>query len=249
MAENSCKNSVHDWFLITSAVGSTKDGLDQDQRLAQTLDTLHSIHRHCPRARTVLLETTVGGLDSKVKHHLQSQVTSYREYGHDPMLRMTHAWARDEISLVKSPNEALVLHRALTEITDIQPQDRVFKLSGRYQLAHDFDRDQHQRPGHLVVLRREPSIVYYSTHNQERFAPLTPWQYKTRLYSFCGSLKHIMAERYFAMLTYLVELYQQHRFNDIEHAMFAAVQDLPVIELPVIGVQGMQAPNQQWITE
>jgi hypothetical protein len=165
------------------------------------------------------------------------------------MVEMLHTWAGDRVSLVKSPNEALILHRALREHPSVRAHDRIFKLSGRYQLTSGFDRRAHDHRGSLVMLRREPSMIYYSAYTNERFEPLTPWQYKTRLYSFCASLADTMSQIYQDVLMYLLDLYQQYRFNDIEHVLFAATQNIPTHELAVMGVAGMQAPNQQWIQE
>lgn len=237
------------WFLITSAVGSTKDGLSHETRLLQTLDTLRSIKQFCPNAVTVILETTLGGLDSNSMQMLSNNADQCLHFGEDPFVQNLHAWAKGDVSLVKSPNEAMLLYKALSKISDIKPHHRIFKISGRYQLTSDFDITQHRRQASITMLRRQQAVTYYNPQNQQRYPLLTPWQYKTRLYSFSADLRGIMLDKYESIMQYFFAIYNWGIFNDIEHAIFAALSDVDVHEVDVIGVTGMQAPDQKWIRE
>lgn len=240
---------MQNWFLVTSAVAMIQDGLSEHQRLTETLATIHSIRQRMAHAKIVILETSSVTPHTETLASLSDHSDGVLIYHEDHMVQMLHHWAGDRVSLIKSPNEALILSRALDDLCDITPRDRIFKISGRYQLTDDFSPADHVAPGSITVLRRQPAVTYYSAMTQEKFPPEAPWQYKTRLYSFCASLRHIMRDRYMEIFQHITELYHNGRFNDIEHCVFLAWQDLSVHEVSCIGVGGIQVPSLEYVSE
>lgn len=235
------------WFLITSALMPDLVH-DHTLRFTQTLQTLDSIQQHCVGAHIVLLETSRHDIPRDSWSLLLDKCDEVLRFHDDPAVSMLHQWTSNNLSLIKSPNEALIMSRAMQQL-NIESHDRVFKISGRYQLTSEFNLSQHTTAGSVTMLRRQPAVTYYRETTGESFFPEAPWQYKTRLYSFCGSLRWVMMEKFTWIFYHIIDLYQQARFNDLEHCMFLCLQDQAVREIDVMGVAGMQMPSREIMRE
>ena len=149
---------------------------------------------------------------------------------------------------VKTPGEIWAMKFFLSQENLVNPGDRVFKISGRYQLAKNFDFRNHDYPGRLVVKAREPAVIYHDPQGIPH-PKFTPWKFNTRLYSFCGSMATVMRQKYTEMLAFVIDKYGREEFTDIEHVLFHFCQELDIVELPWIGVQGQMAPSGEYLWE
>lgn len=237
------------WVLITSAINSHYDNVSVAQRFQQTLMTGQSLKQKLEPCRTLLIETAMEPLTNDQKQQLQLVFDGVVEFHGDHLMRQIHDCAASDVAWIKTPGELHALSSVIRVLPDVQPRDRVWKISGRYQLDHDYDVAQHDQPGRICLLARKPCVVYYVPDTELRHTPRYPSRYHSRLYSFCGSLLPVMQDRYQAMFRHVIDQYSAGCFTDIENTMFEFLHDLDPIELHRVGVSGQQADDLCFITE
>ena len=124
-------------FILTSAL-NTKFGVhSNEQRLQQTIDSVASIRRYCPEASVAVVE--MGGIPSTVEQitTLENLVDYYYNFSLNEAVQgifhSTENW-----DIVKNTTEVMIFGELLTQLTEAKiPEqfDRIFKMSGRYQLT------------------------------------------------------------------------------------------------------------------
>lgn len=231
---------MSNWFLVTSAINVDYGIYSLQQKFEQTCETVESIRKYCSDAIIVLLEASPEKIKEEHYEHLRKITDMYIDFSGDKVIQRMH----DNLNIfaIKSPSEAYILGRFLSVQNFIKDTDRVFKISGRYMLNENFDKEFHERQSKKIVfLKKEPFTQYFSADTKKKMSPIAPYQYKTRLYSFCGSLTGYFAEKYFVILKFFKENYGIDFFSDIEHAMYKFTNHKLVVETDVIGVTGYSA--------
>jgi len=125
--------------------------------------------------------------------------------------------------------------------------DRVFKISGRYRLSDKFNIELHNTDK-AVFGPKFKSCMYFDQQTGKNYEPLTEWQYRTRLYSFPGSMIPYMKNKYYDMINFFWELYKTS-FSDIEHVMYKFMDHDKVLEIDKIGLTGIFAERDQLVDE
>lgn len=231
---------MSNWFLVTSAINVDYGIYTLQQKFDQTCETIESIRKYCSDAVIVLLEASPKKVEKEHYDHLRKITDMYIDFSVDPVIQSMHNSLN--IFAIKSPGEAYILGSFLSAQNFIKDTDRVFKISGRYLLDENFDVEFHtKQSGKIVFLKKEPYTQYYSVESNKKMDPIAPYQYKTRLYSFCGSLTKYFAEKYFHILRFFQQNYGVDFFSDIEHAMYRFTNHELVVETNVIGVTGYSA--------
>lgn len=235
------------YFVVTSAIHTPYSYTTPDHRFQQTLATIASIGQYCPDSRAVVVEVGPNPCTDKQQRQLLDCCFAVLDLTNDHSVRLFHHCGGDQsYGWVKTPGEIYAMLAVLGNQNFISAQDRVFKISGRYQLTSDFDICQHQHPGKLVLARRKPAVQYIDPQGIKH-PRIAEHQYPTRLYSFCGSMITVMQHRYQTMYDQVISLYGRLQYVDVEHMMFAVCQDLDPVELAQIGVAGQQAPDGEWV--
>lgn len=235
--------------MVTSAINTPYSSVSPQQRFQQTLDTIHSIHRHCADCYVIVVEVGPNALDPVQYADLLKVTTAVMSLNDDSNVKLFHHCGGDQsYGWVKTPGELYALMLFLYHETFLTDTDRVFKISGRYQLTSEFDLASHSHHKKLVIARRQPAVRYINPQGQPH-PIISPYQYKTRLYSFCGSLRHFMRDRYQVMYDRVIQHYQKQQFVDVEHIMFQVCHDMCPVELDVIGVGGQQSIDGVWVQE
>jgi hypothetical protein len=231
---------MSNWFLITSAINVDYGIYTLQQKFEQTCETIESIRKYCSDAKIILLEGSPKKPEENVYNHLREITDMYIDFSNDVVVQSMH---RDlNTFAIKSPGEAYILGSFLSAQNFIKETDRVFKISGRYMLDENFDREFHEsQKVKIVFLKKEPYTQYYSVESGTKMEPIAPFQYKTRLYSFCGSLSKYFTQVCFDTLNFFCKNYGVDFFSDIEHAMYRFVNHDLVVETDVIGVTGYSA--------
>lgn len=231
---------MSNWFLITSAINVDYGIYNLQQKFEQTCETVDSIRKYCSDAKIILLEASPTRIDGERFEHLRKITDMYIDFSGDEFIQMMHK--NFNTFAVKSPGEAYILGCFLLKQNFIQDDDRVFKISGRYMLDENFDKQFHEKQvGKIVFLKKQPFTQYYSVESNKKMDPIAPYQYKTRLYSFCGSLSKCFSEKCFNIVNFFRDNYGVDFFSDIEHAMYRFTNHNLVVETPVIGVTGYSA--------
>jgi hypothetical protein len=162
----------------------------------------------------------------------------------DPMIKWMHV--RMNIQQLKSPSELYLMEQFL-HLVDMKDDDRVFKISGRYKLSDKFDIATHTSDK-AVFGPKFKSCMYFDKDTGKEFEPLTEWQYRTRLYSFPGSMIPEMKDKYYQMINFFWELYKTS-FSDVEHVMYKFMDHDKVQEVPIVGLTGIFAERDQLVDE
>ena len=197
----------------------------------------------------MIVEVGPRALEPAQQRKLLEQCFAVLDLTNDSTVHQIHDCGGDQsYGWVKTPGEIYALATFLQSQDFVTPQDRVFKISGRYQLTAGFDLQQHQCPGKLVMAQRTAAVQYIDPQGAKH-PMISQYQYPTRLYSFCGSMIPVMSEIYVRMFNRVIQHYGIMEFVDVEHMMFAECQNLGPVELSCMGVAGHQAPDGEWIWE
>lgn len=234
-------------FLVTSAIhgpGGMSGQLSSDQRIMQTVNTAISIRKHIPDAKIYLLEGGIMSLNMQIRQMFLMHYDDILDYSMSEFIQFAHK-KRDanqqEITVIKGPCESFML-RETCKILTTTPQDRIFKISGRYQLSDEFNLQFHNVPGKYVFKAKEECLQWYKNKTKLNYSP---YQYKTRLYSFCGSMRDMAIVNYDKIMNGILNLYSQNEYIDLEHMTYLTINPSAIHEIPTIGLVGSfaEVPN------
>jgi len=127
----------------------------------------------------------------------------------------------------------------------IKDADRIFKLSGRYQVTDKFDISKFSNEtttDKYVFKRAQPSWI-----NPQDTGVNTLLQ--TRLWSFTPGLLVDTIAMYNKIIDTMFSLFNQNKYIDNEHAMSKFIPRELLVELDIVGLQGNIAPNGMMIID
>lgn len=240
--------------LLTSAVYTNYGIYKPAERIQQTLDTAKSAKQYIPGAVIILVDNSkvdVQNDTSSEFEELVDLVDYYVDNSDDADIQYFHNNVAN-YDIGKNAMEAMGLHKALTYIQgdkdmmeEITSADRIFKLSGRYQVTDKFDIAAFNNPdtkNKYVFKRAQPSWI-----NPQDTGVTTLLQ--TRLWSFTPSLFINTIEMYKNIIENMVKTFNEGKYIDNEHSMSKFVPKDQLVELDVVGLQGNIAPNGMMIID
>lgn len=231
---------MNNWFLITSAINVDYGVFSFQEKYEQTCLTIDSIKKYCPDAKIILLEASPQKIPNEQMKVLRKMTDMYIDFSGDSTVQSMHKTLN--VGAIKSPCESYILGSFLSHQNFIKENDRVFKISGRYFLNEKFDLNFHKKQKEKIVfLKKEIYTQYYSVETGIKMEPISPFQYKTRLYSFCGSLTEYFSKKCFSIFSFFAEKYGINFYSDLEHAMYRFTNHDLVVEVENIGVSGFAA--------
>ena len=234
-------------FLVTSAINSPHGSVTPAQRLEQTLETVSSIRQRVSDVKIAVLEVGPQELSEQQQQQLRNVIDLFVPLTQESMMQQIFQCGGPSDFWIKTPGEIWAMAYFLNQSGLLTDEDRIFKISGRYRLNARFDLRNHENSVVSVGVRK-PAVTYYDPEGKTH--PLySPWQYSTRLYSFSGNTREIMAQKFLSMFDFVVKLYANSEFTDVEHAFYHFCHDLQPQELPWLGVEGIMAPSGDWISE
>jgi hypothetical protein len=152
----------------------------------------------------------------------------------------------------KNAMEAMGLMKALTYINsdedmkkEIDSADRIFKLSGRYQVNDKFNIanfDNANTKDKYVFKKAQPSWI-----NPVDTGVNTLLQ--TRLWSFTPSLFIATIDMYKNIIENMIRLFNENKYIDNEHSMSKFIPKDKLVELETVGLIGNIAPNGMMIID
>jgi hypothetical protein len=232
------------WFGVTSAINIQNGIFSNADRFNQTVDTISSIRDKCPDSKVVLLDGGPLGLYDEQQSIMDKICDKVIVLKSDPMIKWMHV--RMNIQQLKSPSELYLMEQFL-HLVDMNKDDRVFKISGRYKLSDRFDIATHTSDK-AVFGPKFKSCKYFDRESGKQYEELTEWQYRTRLYSFPGTMIPEMKDKYNEMINFFWELYKTS-FSDVEHVMYKFMDHDKVLEVPIVGLTGIFAERDQLVDE
>ena len=245
-------------FIITSAINCDVGAYAPELRVLQTHETINTIQKQFGADALIVLvdggkEINPGtalhdqleqlkarcnvnlilGDNPQIKH-LQdnwfSKVPSKHEMGGTTGLTKTVA----ELTLMSIILNAIKNEEGLKPILDT---DRIFKISGRYQLSPFFDKSVYDNNNSYVFKQRDAS---WMTDAKETIG--TEFGYASRLWSFPTSKLDEVIDKFTDMLTDCAKISNTH-YVDIEHLLFKHFNDADPVELDHTHLMGTIGPN------
>ena len=128
---------------------------------------------------------------------------------------------------------------------EIKDADRIFKLSGRYQVTDKFDITKFSNENtkdKFVFKRAQPSWI-----NPQDTGVTTLLQ--TRLWSFTPNLLVETMEIYKNIIENMIRLFNENKYIDNEHSMSKYIPKDRLVELETVGLVGNIAPNGMMIID
>lgn len=240
--------------LITSALYTNYGIYDHKERLAQTIATAESARKYIPDSTVILIDNSKPDIQTDESDEFESLldlVDFYIDNSHDPDIQYFHNNVSN-YDIGKNSMEVIGFIKALDYIRNseelfarVTETNRVFKLSGRYQLTDKFDLsvfDNGQTKDKYVFKEAQPAWCDYSVTNVEQLL-------QTRLWSFTPSLFDETLEMFKAILTNMLDTYNKQQYIDIEHSIYRFIDHTKLVQLDTVGIKGNIAPNGMIILE
>ena len=240
--------------LLTSAVYTNYGIYKPQERIQQTLDTAKSAKKYIPGAVIILVDNSKVDVQNDTSaefEELIDLVDYYIDNSDDEDIKYFHNNVAN-YDIGKNVMEAMGMMKALTYINSdadlmkvIADADRIFKLSGRYQVTDKFDItkfDNANTKDKYVFKKAQPSWI-----NPQDTGVTTLLQ--TRLWSFTPGLFTATIELYKNIIETMVRLVNENKYIDNEHAMSKFIPKDRLVELETVGLQGNIAPNGMMIID
>lgn len=240
--------------LLTSALYTNYGIYKPAERIQQTLDTAKSAKKYIPGAVIILVDNSKVDVQNDTSaefEELIDLVDYYIDNSDDADIQYFHNNVTN-YDIGKNAMEAMGLMKALTYINGdddmkavVADADRIFKLSGRYQVTDKFDItkfDNANTKDKYVFKKAQPSWI-----NPQDTGVTTLLQ--TRLWSFTPSLFVPTIELYKNIIETMVRLFNENKYIDNEHAMSKFIPKDLLVELDTVGLTGNIAPNGMMIID
>ena len=240
--------------LLTSAVYTNYGIYKPQERIQQTLDTARSAKKYIPGAVVILVDNSkvdVQNDNSAEFEELIDLVDYYIDNSDDADIQYFHNNVSN-YDIGKNAMEAMGLLKALTYIAnnedlkkEIADADRIFKLSGRYQVTDKFDIAKFSNANtkdKFVFKKAQPSWINPADTGVNTLL-------QTRLWSFTPNLLSETLEIYKNIIENMVRLFNENKYIDNEHSMSKFIPKNKLVELETVGLVGNIAPNGMMIID
>lgn len=231
-------------FLVTSGLhgaNGINGKLTVDTRIEQTISTAQSIRQQVPDAEILLLEGGKFALDLNLRRKLKMHYCDILDYTSSSFIQFAHNnvdLSKQDITVIKGPCETWMLLETV-KLLDAAQQSRIFKISGRYHLNDNFDIKVHQQAqGKYLFKEKLEGLSWYGPHTGRIHSP---WQYSTRLYSFCSTILPAAVNNYSTLLNKFMDIYSRQDYIDLEHLTYLTIDSTQIHTVPVMGLEGIFA--------
>lgn len=246
-------------FIVTCAINTNVGIFEPWTRIQQIHKTIDSIRSHFADANIILVDGGKPVVDAQEKQMLEGlkqrchaflDLTSNDQINHLHTNFLNTLPVKHEMGgitgLSKSAAENIIMYNvlyALQQSPDLKPAlevDRIFKISGRYQLSPLFDPavyETAEAQDRYVFKQRDPSWMPDALETIG-----VDSAYSSRLWSFPANKLDDCITRYEAILEDCMTIAQTH-YVDIEHLLFKHMGPDISLELPYTHLMGSIAPN------
>jgi hypothetical protein len=231
-------------FIVTSAVNTRFGIYSPVQRLEMTLATIANLRERIPGCKIVLNEVSGSGIHEEYGNKLEEAVDVYIDFTTNSNVNWiyTNPQWYNNWDVVKNLTELSTFPESLLALkvrNELDDQDRIFKMSGRYLLNDKFDLSFYERDevkDKVVIGKSVPSQFGAAVTG-------TDMQYMCRLLSWPRELGDGMEAWYRAARDYMVLRMTLGGYADIEHCLYQTIPKEHVHEVEEVGVYGNIAPN------
>lgn len=246
-------------FLITSAINTNVGAYTPLLRIYQTHDTINSIQKYYPDAMIVLIDGGREIVEPDLKeawNQLGRRCNMFLNMAPNDQIKHLHTKFLDNIQqknemggttgLIKSVAE-LTLMASFLEALKTDPQlepilktDRIFKISGRYQLSPFFDTSVYAGPSAKNKYIFKAATPSWMDDAQEALG--VDHGFASRLWSFDTSQINDCYERFERMIADCLKISTTH-YVDIEHLLYKHFIDADPLTLEYTHLMGTIAPT------
>lgn len=243
MLWNTRVHALTSLFCIVSAVGNDYGVFSYQERLQQLIQSIHSVRTQVSAAHIVLYDASEDPLPESDQQTLGSQVDHLSLLHDDTYINFLKFKSRDPTPNKfekKTVGEIQCMNRFLQDLElSGHVYDRVFKLSGRYQLSEHFRLADHINLGHKCALRPPEDW-----HGEQIFT-LRLWSFDWHLLPQIAQLFQTMQQHTYHTVTQTGKLeIVEFTFTKFVHQM-----RIPYATLDKIGVSGLMGLVGEWIDE
>lgn len=236
--------------FITSAIHTNYGIYNTQERAEQTYLTVESAKKYIPDAVTVLIDNSKPEVQQDTTPEFEKLIDAvdyYIDNSEDPDIQHFHNNIKN-YDIGKNSMEVMGMLKALQFIqTDeellqlVSDSDRIFKLSGRYQVTEDFDYTKFKNKdteGKYVFKQRQPAWI-------KGLDVLL----QTRLYSFTSEQFDSTVDLFQQIFDNMMQTYNKKSYIDVEHSLGLFLNDDEIVELETVGLKGNIAPNGMAVVE
>jgi uncharacterized Fe-S cluster protein YjdI len=241
-------------FLLSSAL-HTKHGIyNTKERIDQTLETVNSVRKYVPDSIIMLVDNSNENIKNDTSIELRTllnNVDYYFSNCDNADIKYIHQNV-DNHDVAKNTMECIGFINALSFIKNdpqlmeiISNSNRIFKLSGRYQIHKNFNIlnfNSENVKNKYVFKKRNASWI-----DPDHTGVTT--QLQTRLWSFPPSLFDDTLTLFNAIVENMIITLNDGKYIDVEHSMSKFIPLDKLVEIDVIGVIGNIAPNGALVIE
>jgi hypothetical protein len=237
-------------FMITSAINVDLGIFKPEDRLVQTLLTIHSIKAKVPDAKIILIESAPKPLNNRQSAMLLDATDLLIDCTDDTEVKeiyTTEEWAlvnnskfsrQDIIKNLIEPTCFLTALKMCVEDNDFDGIDRVHKISGRYILNDNFKLNRYELlPDRIIIANRQKSQFPLFVNGIDT-------QYMSRLWSWPAKETDKIITTYTEGLAFIKKCIDSGlAYCDMEHMLYKFLPPDLITEFAKIGVEGGLAPN------
>lgn len=227
--------------MVTSALNTRFGVYSGPVRLEQTLETIKSCRQRIPGCELIVCEMSGQPLTQEQVEVLTANSDKLIDFTTDPAVQDLYN-STDNWDVVKNVTEVMCFGRALSTLKEsgtFSRHQRVFKISGRYQLDDRFDIEfynEYKNQSMIVISNRRASQFPIALTQVEA-------QYMSRLWSWPTALTDEVITFYTNSLDFMYQRLSQGGYVDIEHCLYKFLPQEKLITRDSLGIIGNIAPN------
>lgn len=244
------KNTV----LITSALYTNYGIYSAAERIKQTIATAQSVHRYLPGSTIYLVDNSKDDVQADMSdefEQLLELVDHYIDNSDDLDIKHFHNNVTN-YDIGKNSMEVIGTLKGLQHIAGdetlrsaLNETNRVFKLSGRYELTNSFDITQFDNENTKDKYVFKKAQIAWCDKTVTGVDKLL----QTRLWSFTPSLLDETIGMFAKILANMFDTYNKKHYIDVEHSMYKFINQDKLVQLDTVGLKGHIAPNGMIILE
>jgi hypothetical protein len=232
-------------FMITSAINTKFGVFSAEERLQQTLETIHSIRARVPDVKVFLIEMSAIPLTEAQRAAFGPHVNKIVDFNDDQDVKDIFNGS-ENWDWVKNATEVMCFKQAVEILRDggyFADVDRIHKISGRYWLGDGFLVTRYNFNTDKIFIKQQlPSQFPPGVTGVEK-------QYMSRLWSWPVALTDAVIKAYDDGFLYIAERIASGGYCDIEHMLFKFLPQEHIHETGVTGVCGNIGPNGQRVDD
>lgn len=234
--------------IVTSAIYTNYGIYSTIERIEQTIKTIESVKLYIPNPFIILIDNSKDDIKKDTSVQLKTLLNSV-DYFIDNSTDIDIKYFHNNVinyDIGKNAMEAIGLYKGLIQVINsvhlshiIKNSNRIFKLSGRYQVTNKFNINYFNNlstKGKFVFKKSQPSWI-----PKEHTGVLT--QLQTRLWSFDSELLIFTIHMYENIIKNMIETFNRGQYIDNEHSMSKFIPLDKLVELEELGIMGNIAPN------